>query len=473
MDGSNIIYQSFNPVVSIYASSKNFKTNNPTYTFSDTGERVLQSYSFSYSRNNLAGSFSLTFFPETEKQFRERIFDNVHIMDIVKICEYGRVVFVGIVKSKKYVTQVNESGAIRRLSVSGIAVTGLLSLFYINLDTSACALTKQYKTQKSLMNALTLKNAGTDKPVSEIVSGIWDCFLEISSQLGTPKIAEYINDIMGEGTSFFIFDNSKFHYPLGCVFDGERTQDFFSLVDKLVPEPIYEKVPYIEGGKMKVKIRQCPFDADTWTAINPIMIDNRFVKSFEVTQSDSEVYTVFYAYLDGYPIEEEKALRLSTIKDEAIDNSLQQSDKFKLYGYRPLIAHFIGYGTKDGEADSSTAGSIEAMSKKLKAWYENLPDMLSGNITMPLVDTGVKPPMPGDIVSFLKGEFYVEGVTHSWNYGSGGDVNISVSRGGIYTNGIFSKYEGITDKIAAFEEKKQPISIETIKSFRGLNRGGL
>lgn len=473
MDGSNIIYQSFKPVVSIYASSKNFKTNNPTYTFSTTEEKVLQSYSFSYSRNNLAGSFSLTFFPETDTEEKARIFDNVHTMDIVEIREFERVVFVGIVKAKKYITQVNESGAIRRLSINGIAATGLLSLFYINLDTSACALTEQYKTQESLRTALTLENAGADKPVGDIVSGIWKCFLEISSQLGTPKIAEYINDLMGKGTSFFLFDDSTFHYPLGCVFDGERTQDFFSLVDKLIPEPIYEKLPCIESGKMKVKIRQCPFDEGSWTAINPIMIDNRFVKSFEVTQSDSEVYTVFYAYLDGYPIEEEKALRLSTIKDEAIDNSLQHSDKFKLYGYRPLMAHFIGYGTKDGESDSSTAGSIEAMSKKLKAWYENLPDMLSGNITMPLVDTGGKPPMPGDIVSFLKGEFYVEGVAHSWNYGSGGDVNISVSRGGIYTNGIFSKYEGITDKIAAFEEKKQPISIETIKSFHGLNRGGL
>lgn len=473
MDGANIIYQSFRPKISIYASSKDFKTDNPAYTFSDNEEAVLQSYSFSHSRNNLAGSFSLTFFPETEKQGRERIFDNVHIMDIVKICEFERVVFVGAVKSKKYVAQVNESGAIRRLSVSGIAVTGLLSLFYINLDTSACALTKQYKTQKSLMHALTLKNAGPDKPVSEIVSGIWNCFLEISSQLGTPKIAEYINDIMGEGTSFFIFDDSKFHYPLGCVFDGERTQDFFSLVDKLIPEPIYEKVPCIEDGIMKVKIRQCPFDADTWSACKPIEIDSRFVKSFEVTQSDSEVYTVFYAYLDGYPIEEEKALRLSTIKDEAIDNSLKHSDKFSLYGYRPLTAHFIGYGTKDGEADSSTASSIEAMSKKLKSWYENLPDMLSGNITMPLVDTGASPPMPGDIVRFLKGEFYVEGVAHNWSYGAGGEVNISVSRGGMYTNGKFSKYDGITDKIAALEEKKQPVSNEAIKSFRGLNRGGL
>ena len=305
------------------------------------------------------------------------------------------------------------------------------------------------------------------------MSGIWDCFLEISSQLGTPKIAEYINDIMGDSTSFFLFDDSKFHYPLGCVFNGERTQDFFSLVDKLIPEPIYEKLPCIENGTMKVKIRQCPFDEDKWSGIKPIAIDNRWVKNFDVTQSDSEVYTVFYAYLDGYPIAEEKALRLSTIKDEAIDNSLQHSDKFRLYGYRPLMAHFIGYGMKDGEQDSDTASSMAAMSTRLKNWYENLPDMLSGNITLALVDTGGQPPMPGDIVSFLKGEFYVEGVTHSWNYGAGGEVNISVSRGGIYTNGFFFKYEGITDKIAAFEEKKQPISIETIKSFHGLNRGGL
>ena len=455
MDGANIIYQSFRPKISIYASSKDFITDNPTYVFSDTSERVLQSYNFSYPRNNLAGSFSLTFFPETDTVVKARIFDNVHTMDIVKISEFNRVVFVGIVKSKKYVTQVNESGAIRRLSINGIAATGLLSLFYINLDTSACALTQQYKTQESLRTALTLENAGADKPVSDIVQNIWKCFLEISSQLGTPKIAEYINDIMGAGTSFFLFDDSKFHYPLGCVFDGERTQDFFSLVDKLIPEPIYEKVPCIENGKMKVKIRQCPFDADTWSRIKPIVIDKRFVKNFEVTQSDSEVYTVFYAYLDGYPISEEKALRLSTIKDTAIDTTLQQTDKFKLYGYRPLMAHFIGYGTKDGESDSNTASAIEAMSKKLKAWYENLPDMLSGNITMALVDTGTNPPMPGDIVSFLKGSFYVEGVNHSWNYGAGGEVNISVSRGGIYTNGKFSKYDGITDKIAAFEEKNE------------------
>ena len=45
--------------------------------------------------------------------------------------------------------------------------------------------------------------------------------------------------------------------------------------------------------------------------------------------------------------------------------------------------------------------------------------------------------MPGDIILFLGGEFYVEGVTHSWNYGAGGEINLSVSRGGKYENGSF------------------------------------
>ena len=46
--------------------------------------------------------------------------------------------------------------------------------------------------------------------------------------------------------------------------------------------------------------------------------------------------------------------------------------------------------------------------------------------------------MPGDIVLFLGCEFYVEGITHSWNYGAGGEITISVSRGGKYNNGKFA-----------------------------------
>ena len=456
MKSANITYQNFQSCVEIYASPQDFKNNSQaTYTFDGSPGCVLQSYNFSLSRNNLQGSFSLTFFPETGKEKKNRIFDNVSTMDIVKITEYGRVVFVGVVKKKRYTTQVNEGGAIRRLTISGIAATGLISQFYINLDTSACALTEQYKSQKSLMNTLTIKNAGADKPIGDIIKGIWDCFLEISSQLGTPKIAEYINKIMGEDTAFFVFDDSKFHYPLGCVFDGERTQSFFDMIDRLVPEPIYEKLPYIQNNQMKIVVRKCPFDSDKWANSDgrgKIKLEKKFVKSFDVTQDDSEVYTVFYAYLDGYPVEQEKALRISTM-EEKLDNTLQHSDKFKTYGYRPLIAHFIGYGTKDGEKDSDTASSMTDMSKKLKEWFENLPEMLSGNITLSLVDLGVNPPLPGDIVQFLEGEFYVEGVTHSWNYGAGGEINLSVSRGGKYMNGVFSKYEGVTDIISNIEEK--------------------
>ena len=221
------------------------------------------------------------------------------------------------------------------------------------------------------------------------------------------------------------------------------TQDFFSLIDEIIPSPVYEKFAYMgDDGKMKIKMRKVPFSGMDWFGLQNTLIDSKILQSFDLTETDNEVYTAFYAYLNGYPIDEQKSLLLSTTIDKAgVDKVLKDTDAFKVYGYRPMIAHFIGYGTKDGEQDSDTPGSMAEMSEKLKEWYENLPDMLKGSITLSMVFDGnnaTNKIQPGEVVSFLEGEFYVEGVTHSWNYGQGGEVNLSVSRGGKYVGGKFS-----------------------------------
>ncbi|MGN0757045.1 hypothetical protein, partial [Treponema sp.] len=61
---------------------------------------------------------------------------------------------------------------------------------------------------------------------------------------------------------------------------------------------------------------------------------------------------------------------------------------------------------------------------------------------------------PGEVVQFLEGEFYVEGVTHSWNYGQGGEVNLSVSRGGKYLDsGKFKgKIENLTSLVSLLQK---------------------
>ena len=440
-------------------------------------KKVLQSMSFTLSINDITGSFSLTLFPEYEGI---SVFDAVHIMDIVEIREpcidgstntvQSRPAFIGIVKSRKFVTQTDGNGGMRRVSISGIAATGLVSQFLINLDTSAMALTGQLKEQANLNNELTMSFGGEKNlKVSELVKKVWEHFLNISQQNGTPEIARYIEGTLGSVSEMFDIDDSTFYYPVGCIFKGEQTQDFFSLIDGIVPSPVYEKFAYMGlDGKMKIKIRQVPFDPDKWkNKATRQQVETKLLKSFEISQSDKEVYTVFYAYLNGYPIDEQKSLRLSTL-EEKVDDTLIASDEYKIYGYKPLICHFIGYGLKDGEQDSDSPSNMKTVTENLKKWFGNLHKMFSGSMTFAMTYQNTAVIMPGDVLCFLPSaknpygehwaEFYVEGITHNWNYGTGGEISLTVSRGGAYKNGEF-----LEDETAKMEVGKLSVLMESIQ----------
>ncbi len=485
-----VVYNNkFIPEIEIYRlSESNAKT--------DCGfpvEKVLLSMSFTLSINDITGSFSITLFPEVLNSSGDEyvsVFDSVKIMDIVEIREQcfsnekktveSKPVFTGVVRTKKFITQTDGNGGVRRVSISGMAVTGLVSQFKINLDTSAMALTKKLQEQGNLNTELTVSFLGEKNlKVSAVVKKVWEHFLAISEQNGTPRIADYIEATMGGADTMFAYDDTTFYYPLGCIFKGEQTQDFFSLIDGIVPSPIYEKFAFMgSDGKMKIMIRQVPFDSDKWSGdaksresgkgnAKRVSFDTVLLKSFELSQSDKDVYTIFYAYLSGYPTDEQKSLRLSTI-EESIDDTLKSSDEYKTYGYKPLICHFIGYGIKDGEKDSDSAKNIKDMTEKLKGWFENTHKMLSGSMTLAMTYQNDTVIMPGDVLLFLKdkdtpdqkhwAEFYVEGITHSWNYGQGGEINLTVSRGGKYKSGVFQAAD--TEKM---EVGKLSVLMESIQ----------
>lgn len=453
MNARQIVYQRPSPKIVIKdpetGNIVKSKNSDAELVFSAGDNTSLLSYSFTLSINDITGSFSATFYPDYNdgKGNTFSLFDDFKKLQIVEIYEGNgtsseKPVFTGIIRSKKYAAQTNDNGGHRRISITGTAITGLVSQFYINLDVAACAMTKELRTQADLIKNLTI-NGEKEKEVKEIVKMIWDCFYEISQQIGTPKIKEYIERFCGSIDSFFDVDDSKFFYPLGCIFKGQTTQDFFSLVDEIIPSPCYEKFAYMDNGKMKIKMRLVPFSSDKWSKLKVRKIPSTVLQSFDLTESDNEVYTAFYVYLNGYPVDEQKSLMISKTFDQAgVDEVFKYSDAFKTYGYRPMIAHFIGYGTKDGEQDSDTSSSMAEMSEKLKEWYENLPDMLKGSLSLSMVFDGKNATakiQPGEVIEFLDGNFYVEGVTHSWNYGGAGEVNLSVSRGGKYMNG---KYQG-------------------------------
>lgn len=456
-------------------------------TFSLDKQTQLQSYQFSLSKSDVNGSFSLTFFPD--KIGEQTIFDKIQILDIVEIYENriengssllsafnpsrrkNNPVFIGVVKSKKYVAQVTDGGIVRRLQVSGISAAGLISQFYLNLDSTAMILTKQVKETTNLRTKLTAEIAGENKPIKEVITKAWDFFCNLAETNGTVAIKTLIDGTNISG--IFDCDNSPIYYPFANLALGEQTQDFYSLIGGLTPEPIYERFATMDydSGKMKIVIRQVPFRDEgaadvyqnskgksvNWNGVFNRDLRSNEVKAIDLTVSDKEVYTVFFSYLNGYPIENDKLMKLIALEDEKGNPMLTFDDKkYQTYGYRPLIATFNGYDKSKKANDKDTESNLAKINKNMREWFGNLDRMMSGSITLAMTYNDDRPIMPGEVIGFLGGQFYVEGISHSWNYGQGGDINLSVSRGGDYDKGgKFHPFNGISEKINLLENRKE------------------
>jgi hypothetical protein len=275
--------------------------------------------------------------------------------------------------------------------------------------------------------------------LEEAIKKIWEDFVKLSNQceeISNPGIYKILEKWAGD---FFDIDEKiTLHYPLGCVFDAKTARGFFDIVESVVPYQVYEKFAYMDRptGAMRIKIRECPFDKDEWAKIGYGEIPIRLVKSFDIEQNDKEVYTVFFSYLNGYPVQENKALVLSTQthKNKSAPALEHDKEKYSMYGYRPLLVHFIGYGKAEGEDDMSTEGKLQKLNQRLKDWYGNIELMYNGQITMS-TDLSMDMPQAGEKISFIGGEFYVSAAEHRWAYKGNPETVLTISRGGVYSEG--------------------------------------
>ena len=435
-------------------------------------QNVLQGYSFKFSTSDTEGSFTLTLHPgNADKPY----FDKIKPLQIVKIYERdntGRTPdFVGVINRKKFVAQ---PGSGLRISVTGKSVASFISRFKISLDLNAMAITNQLESQEALSKKLTASFAeGGIKKVSEVLKEIWnysklcasDC-LEISN----PDMEKYVSKYLGD--NFFSFDNEiELAYPLASIFNGQNTIMFWDIVSGIIPFPVYEKFAFIdEKGKTKIKIREVPFDCSgdglgfsSWDKLEKNMteLDPAIVKGIDFDVSDDEVYTAFFSYVIGTPIEQDKALRLAAQTGGYGNQALEiYKKKAGIYGYSPLTVSFNGYGVpeKDStEEQEKRSDSYKVLNKRLMNWYGHLEEMLKGTITIATIvnkeeSKDEKTPMCGEIVSFLGGEFYVNEVEHTWNFGGNPETKLTVSRGGNYEKKKFAPLEGITKRYVLFKQ---------------------
>ena len=394
-------------------------------------------YSFSLHLNDTQGSFNFSIFPNTDLSF-------IKPFQTVKIYENGDSKipsFTGVIKSKKVVTQVGEK-INRRVSVSGIAAAGLIADYKINLDVKTMAITGVTLATDELRKDLTTA-LSSELTISGAIAVIWNHFKSIANKfkaLSTSTIQKFVDSLCIPG----VFDTStlgNLQYPLGNVFSGECETNVYALIDGVTPQPIYEKYIFQDfiTGKQGVRIRECPFDSVRWLAIPCHQIMGKDLISFDLTQDNSEVYTVFYAYCKNYSIDSDRAFILESQQIKENPNLATDNEKYGKYGYRLLQASFLGYENKNtANVDAETGSTMRILSERLKSWYSNLDEFYKGNVC--LITDDMKPmPQPGEKISFLNGEFYVVGSQHDWSYMDVPRTTLAIERGGVYVAGKYIK----------------------------------
>ncbi len=421
--------------------------------------------SFSYSTNvrDTKGKFSITLYPDDLKT-KEHLLKKINTLDIVNIYQnitgkeqVTKPSFTGIVKTRKYVSQCSDS-VTRRLVVSGYSVAGLIDQFFINLDVNATSITAQAAGDEELRFTVNNLTDPSSLPTLDVVvDNMWKSFCSLAKmykKLSSIKMLDYIEKYVGSNP--FDFESPpKLHYPLGSVFAGQTTQNFYSILNVLCTQPVYESFVFRDDeGKMRVKVREVPFDVgDTWDKLPTQEIKPLDVKGFDFSLSDEEVYTIFFSYLDGYAIQEDIALKTQAVETRQDSSLILYDEKYQKYGYRPLFANFKGYSIQTGKKDTSTQDNITKLNSRLRDWYGNLENMLNGTINISC-KTMDEMPVTGGKIKFLGGEFYVEGVEVKWNYGGNTEATLIVSRGGKYDSGEFEPFEDIADKFAMIEAAK-------------------
>lgn len=458
MKSSTIIHQRPAPKVEVLDSEGGW-----LLTLGTLQDPVLQSYQFSLSNNDVNGSFSLTLFPERIEPVTggrgPSYFDLIPLLSIVKIYEgtaskpADKPVFTGVVNKKRYVMQAGDSVS-RRLSVSGVAITSLVSQFKLIMDVT-CLTVRDKLGNAGVGKELSEKLAGCDT-MAGLIEVLWKFFCDKALQFGTCKVLECIQKYMGETSEVFrIKGEMRLFYSPSSLYDDTGENCVMEIVDKVTPAPLYEKTAITaDDGKMCIRVREVPFDNKNWNALDCFPITPILVKDITVEQSDKEVYTAFFAYLNGFPVDKDKLMTEAiTGSTPPTDHNGMLSDEnmFQLYGYRPLVASFNGF---DGVKDNKLIEKINKMTEEIRNYYCHLPQMLSGNITLAMEYGAEHWVMPGSKVKVLGGEFYVDGISHSWSYGGGGEINLAISRGGKYNDGNFSPLKDFTKALKLLEEGK-------------------
>lgn len=442
----SFIVQSSHPQIKLY----HIDENSCYYEFSATSEngsgKNLQNYSFQRSIKTITGSFSMTVKESPDIPDSEKFLNKVKTFDVVEIYENESLDFRGVITSVSYTADA--SSLSRNISIQGKSIMYLLESLNLNTELTAMVLTGEgIQTEAEEITLRTETNKGTEVKIKEALTTIYNVFCKVinnNKKLANSGLIAYIKKWIGSDFINIPAD-MKFYLPLITSFFSRDIVTYPDYIRNFLDPNVYEMYEIIRDGKVYLRIRDCPFDSDDWSNItNQMTILSSSLVSYTISKSIDEVYTSFYANVEGSSLSPEYFLKAG---DSSV--TVTNEKKTAIYGYKPLRVTFTGYTTASKVINSE---KFQKLAARVSKWYDHMDEFYNGTITILNLKNQEKATIGGKL-SFLDGEFYITGEDHQWSYGTSPKIIYHVERGGKYSaSGNFSELKNISRNIAELEK---------------------
>jgi hypothetical protein len=408
----------------------------------------LLGYSFSESVDDLEGSFSFTVENEEIDADGKTVFDLIPVRSIVKICEgdLERPAFAGILRRRRISASMTSQGARRTVVFSGNSLISCVAEYTVSLDVRIQGVADAMAKTQELKTGLAVDGI----TIAGFMQQTWDYFQDVSEKLSelqtgisNTAVADTIKNFIGGFDDFVTVsgEEQQIMYNIAAVFFNQANNSIADIWRNILPKPVYEFFAYCgkTDGKPKIMARQVPYgDPDNgnndWKNLDIYLISPVSLVSYELEQSDEEVYTAFASYIIGSARDRQFYMAVNQTGNDTL--AKYNAEKVAVYGFRPLEMSFNGYdrqGNTRNEKIGTLDGAIKNLNDRASYWFSRLDDVYSGSITV-CTDFNAPEtnPRAGCRAKFLGGEFYINRTDHTWNFGGTPTIKLTVSRGMVY-----------------------------------------
>lgn len=379
--------------------------------------------------------------------------DIVKPMDVVRIIEFGTLKFIGYVQRISYDGAIGADGKPSRtatLTCKGMGALLVSASVGFGMSVGFGSPDDSFITAAAKMTKAIADAAIDGTSYAEMASVTINGFYDYLKTVGAKNLVTYLETYVDVSTGL----SSKVTPAIPKSFElftgTEQSITLWNLLDQLVERPFNElwsdngpRTVSVDGKDVTLPEKSClvfrptPFngtmasgsEGKAFDSLPIVKIDQDHLVSFNLARSMDEVYT-FYSV-------KESAFNFSDIARIMTNQPKFDVDRLGKYLLRPMFAElfFTRVETKEGDKVDGTKGEFETAAKEaaitLYNWFKNNDVYLSGAISMMVPTDSSKDPKIGERIQVygIEGDFYVEGIAHTWAYMGPLRSDLSVTRG--------------------------------------------